>query len=357
MQVYFDTQNDYYLPQYWPVCEQLLLRGHRCTFVLYGDATKGTTSAKFLEGRGADVQWVNSAEQALELFVEQRPQWILFGNGINGLDLVHKNSYSAQLGHGIGPKPSYYQKSNAQMTVRFIEGSLRLEKIRELFPNGTFVQTGFAKLDPLFSGSEPGLDLKAARLDPERPTILFAPTFKPSSLECFPNAWPKDFPEYNILIKPHAFTLTKRRYRSQQKKLARWAKFENVYVSKITEVSLLPFMKVADLIMSEASSTLFEFAALDRPIVVCDFFKLHWTYRGPFRHRFDRRFNNSSTVEYTDIGQHVSSYKEVKAAVHQQLDHPEEYQTRRAQYTEDHVGPTDGLASERIADYLESMVK
>lgn len=357
MKVYFDTQNAYYLPQYWPVCAELSRRGHTCTFVLYGDDGLALPDGDGLAGHGVKSLRVNDSTEAHALYKEHKPDWILFGNGFEGLDEIHESSNSAQLGHGIGPKPSYYHKSYTPMSVRFIEGSLRLETIQKLYPTGTFVQTGFAKLDPLFSGEEPGLDLVAAGLDSDKPTILYAPTFKPSTLECFPDAWPRDFGDYNILVKPHAFTLTKPRYRKQRKKLVKWSKFDNVYVSKVEEVSLLPFMMVADLLMSEASSTLFEFAALDRPVVVCNFPNLHWTYRGPFRYRYNRRFNNDNTVEYTDLGQHVSSYAGVRAAVVHQLRHLEEYQTRRHQYTVDHVGPTDGRASARIADYLEAHIK
>jgi hypothetical protein len=357
MKVYFDTQNDYYIPQYWPVCEKLLARGHECTFVVYGDQDSGSAVGDFLADRPVEVLWVSEAAEAHGVYTSKRPEWILFGNGFLDLDAIHEHSQTAQLGHGIGPKPSYYHKSYTPMSVRFMEGALRLETIRKLYPEGHFVQVGFAKLDPLFSGTEAGIDIAAVGLDPSKPTILYAPTFKPSSLERFPNNWPKDFADYNILVKPHAFTLTKSRYKNQQRKLARWAKFDNVHVSSIKDLSLLPFMKVADLLMSEASSTLFEFAALDRPVIVCDFFKLNWTYMGPFRYRFNRRFNNDSTVQYTDIGQHASSYKDVLAAVRQQLAGPDEYGERRQQYTLDHVGPTDGQASARIADYLELQVK
>ena len=105
------------------------------------------------------------------------------------------------------------------MTVRFMEGQLRLQKIKELYPNDKFVQVGFSKLDPIFKQQEKGLDFDLLGLDKSKQTILFAPTFNPSSLERFPDNWPKDFKDYNVLIKPHTFTYTREQYKKQRAKL------------------------------------------------------------------------------------------------------------------------------------------
>ena len=115
-------------------------------------------------------------------------------------------------------------------------------------------------------------------------------------------------------------------------------------------------MAVSDILLSEASSTLFEFAALDRPVIVCYFYKLKWTYRGIFKYRFDNRFKKDNVL-YKDIGKHVSNYKALRTAIPQQLNDTNEFHMQRSQYTIDHVGQTDGRVSKRIADYLETYSK
>lgn len=352
MYIIFDTRNIYYLPQYLPVYDELMRRGHRCGFVCYRNKDDESQSMQIFSDLGISVEWFDHWQQAIDYYLEEKADWIIFGSKVSSIDRIHSVSRSAQLGHGIGPKPSYYRKSDTGMTVRFIEGELRLEIIRDMYPQDTFVQAGFSKLDPIILGKESGLDYQALGLDPSRKTILYAPTFNPSSLEKFPNNWPRDFQAFNILIKPHSFTYSRARYSGQRRKLKKWSRFDNVYVADPKEVSLLPFMKHADILLSEASSTLFEFVALDRPVIVCDFFKLKWFYRGPFRYRFERRFNQDNVV-YKDIGRHVSSYRELAEAVRQELGNPEQFQSNREQYTRDHVGPVDGQASVRIVDYLE----
>lgn len=353
MKVFFDTKNIYYLPQYKPVIDALKRRGHYCEVVVYREKNEAGIAEKLCFDLKIAFHLLENDIEATEWYLSQKPDWIFFANQFAYLDQIHQYSKTAQLGHGIGPKPSYYTKSRTSMTVRFIEGRERLDKIKAMFPDDQFVQVGFSKLDPIFSGLDSGLDLKKLGLNPDAKTLLYAPTFNPSSIEKFPDNWPEHFADCNILIKAHAFTYQRKRYRKQLQKLNSWKKFSNTYVADGNELSLLPFMVSADILLSEASSTLFEFAALDRPVIVCDFFQLKWLYRGPFKYRFERRFRKDN-VHYQDIGQHVNSYKKLKQAVYHQLEHDQEFHHQRELMTQKHVGPTDGRVSERIVDYLES---
>ncbi len=352
MQVIFDTLNSYYIPQYLPIHRELQRRGHTTTFLCYRSKNDVALCDKLLAKSGIKVEWVEDAEEATNYYERIKAHWIIFGNTFYHLDRVHKVSKTVQLGHGIGPKPGYYKKCETPMSIRFIEGKLRVAKSQAMYPNCAHQQVGFSKMDPIFNGEEQGFELKKLGLDPIKATILYAPTFNPSSLGKFPDNWPAHFSGYNILIKPHSITQTRPRYRSQQEKLLKWSYFANTYVASLEDISLLPFMKSADILLSEASSTLFEFVALDKPVIVCNFFKLKWTYWGPFKYRFVKRFMVDNVV-YENIGKHVSSYNALRDAIPQQLAHPEEYREQRKQYTIDHVGPTDGKASQRIVDYLE----
>lgn len=353
MLVVFDTVNVYYLPQFIPIIEVLRKKGHQVKLVCYQNKNRKATFEEVVTKLGLECQWVGSEREALDAYIELEPDWIVFGNAFNYINELPNKTRTAQIGHGVGPKPSYYHKSKTPMSIRFMEGQLRLKTIKELYPNDRFVQVGFSKLDPIFNQTEPGLNLETLGLDSNKPTLLYAPTFNPSSLECFPDDWPKDFEAYNVLIKPHTFTYTRAQYKNQRAKLNCWSRFSNSYVASEQDLSLLPFMKQADLLLSEASSTLFEFAALNKPVVVCNFFKLKWSYKGPFKFRFEKRFGKDNVI-YKDIGLHVNSYSELKNAIPQQLANPNEYSDSRKRFTKDHVGPTDGGASLRIVEYLEN---
>jgi len=352
MKIFFDVLNIYYLPQYIPVYEELNKRGHSCRFVVYSKKNDQSKLSSLLEEMGVESTWVYDLDEARELYIKDQPDWIFFGNLFPDLDDIHKFSKTVQMGHGVGPKPSYYNKSSVGMTVRFVEGDLRLEKIKSLFPEQNFQQVGFSKLDPVFNKIEKGIDMKKAGLDPNKPTLLYAPTFNPTSLGCFPKDWPKEFEDYNILIKVHGLTLARDRYKKEQKLINQWRKYPNVYVADIDEFSLVPFLVSADILISEASSTLFEFAALNKPVVICDFYDLKWSYKGLFKYRFEKRFGDS--IIYDELGAHAKSYKHLKQKVEEELALPTNFEVSRKAYTRDHIGPTDGKASERIVDYIEN---
>lgn len=352
MNILFDVLNIYYIPQYYPIWKELKARGHQCSLVVYSKKNDEKQLTKTLAELDIEYTWVFDDAEAKDYYLKQKADWIFFGNAFDYLDEIHKVSKTVQMGHGIGPKPSYYLKSNTPMTVRFMEGELRLKKIQEMYPDDNFVQVGFSKLDPVFDGSEKGLDLKKLGLDPKKKTILYAPTFNPTSLGCFPRNWPEEFKDYNILIKVHSITLSRDRYKGDQKRIRAWGQYPNVYVAGVEEFSLVPFLKTADILVSEASSTLFEFAALDKPVVICDFYDLKWSYKGVFKYRFEKRFGPDSVI-YKDLGPHADRYKVLKNIIEEELWSPDNFKANRAKYNHDHVGPTDGNASKRIADYLE----
>lgn len=353
MNICFDVLNIYYIPQYIPIWQELNKRGHTCSLIVYSKKNDKELLSASLDKLNVQYKWVYDEIEAKEYYLTQKPDWIFFGNEFAFLDEIHRNSKTVQMGHGIGPKPSYYRKSDTPMTVRFMEGELRLNKIKKMYPGNKFIQVGFSKLDPIFNKQEVGIDLKKIGLDPNKKTILYAPTFNPTSLGCFPKNWPEEFSEYNILIKVHALTLSRDRYKKDQTKIQAWRNYPNVYVAGVEEFSLVPFLKTADILVSEASSTLFEFSALNKPVIICDFYDLKWSYKGLFKYRFKKRFGADAVI-YKELGAHAKSYQNLKHAIQQEIASPQNYEQNRLSYNKDHVGPTDGKVSIRIADYLEN---
>lgn len=73
-----------------------------------------------------------------------------------------------------------------------------------------------------------------------------------------PEDWPEAFPDCDILLKPHFFSMTMPAYRRQRARLEAWAaRYDHVSLAGAADYSLLPYMARADLLISEASSALF----------------------------------------------------------------------------------------------------
>jgi len=351
--VFFDVQEMYYLPQYTPIKASLEAQGIQVTFVIYRKEGADTRQKTLVDNTcgGSHVKWVGSESEARALYLEQKPAWLIIANTFQNLDEIHKHTQTALVTHGIGPKACYYDVSDSATSVRFVEGPYRTERLKEMYPKQNFVDTGYAKLDPIVNGEMNSLQPSAWGLDNSKKTILYAPTFYPSSIECLPKSLPEEFSEYNVILKPHYFSLANKKYQKQKRLLELWGEADNVYLAGLDEVNIIPFMAVADVLISDASSTLFEFTALNKPVVWCDFYKLRWGYRGLLKFRFKKRMDED-LYKYANIAIHAKTYQELKACVDSQIQAPDAFAQQRQQYTLALAGKVDGQCSKRIVDYI-----
>lgn len=355
MKVIFDIQHLYYLPQYLPVIDAL--KQHKTDIELVAYKTDDNDLNRIVENALNDTQLtykiVGNWQDALAHYLAQKADWIVFGNAVSDLEQLHSASKTVLMQHGVGPKSCYYDVSKNPTTVRFVEGEKRRANLQAMFPNGNFVDSGYAKLDPAINRTSLKLSLSALGLDEDKPTILYAPTFYPSSIELFSANFANDFADYNIILKPHFFSLTKPRYTKQKAILESWAVSDNVYLAGVDEYNLLEFMAISDVMLSDASSAIFEFAALDKPVIWCDFYKLRWGYRGIFSFRFKKRIDESITV-FNELCDRAASYQALGEVVANAVKNPQIKQSIRKQICDEYVGKLDGKSAERICDYLIS---
>ena len=351
MNIFFDVQKSYYLPQYLPIKKMLDKSGIFCRFVFYSNSEFVLQQRQLVASLQLDVIWVDGEDEARLLYLKEKPDWIFIANYFSGLSEVNRFSKTALVSHGIGPKACYYDVSDSATSVRFVEGPYRTQRLKDMYPKQTFIDTGYAKLDPIVNGDMSLLKPSNWGLDNSKKTILSAPTFYPSSIECLPKNFPKEFSDYNVILKPHYFSLANTKYKKQKRLLEIWAKSDNVYLAGLDEVNIIPFMAVADVLISDASSTLFEFAALNKPVVWCDFYKLRWGYRGLLKYRFKKRMDED-LYKYSDIAIHAKTYQELKACVDSQIQSPEAFAPERTKYTLALAGKVDGQCSKRIVDYI-----
>jgi len=354
MKVVFDTRELYFLTQYVPVYRVLAARGVSCSFALYENRpTQLAACKKAVERLGLPARWFTTKEEGLAWYRSEPPDWVVFGNGYGYLNELDARTRSAQLYHGIGTKTDVYSPTLMEMDVRFVEGPHYAQRLRTLYPQAKMVEVGYAKVDPfaLPEGERPCLDLAALGLDPARKTILYAPTHMPSSFPKMGDGFPADFAEFNVLVKPHSLSFFGGKRKSHRRLMELWSRAPNVHVAAFDDFDPLPYMTAADLLISDESSVLFEFAVLDRPIVWCDFLWIHWTRRGPLAYRLKRRMDTSIRV-FRSMAAHAPRYRDLRRIVDEELAEPGRFREARRRCVEALIGPTDGRASERIADHL-----
>ena len=351
--VLFDVQHLYYLPQYIPVARTLLKAGVLCEFVLHQELGLDALKQEVIEKEGFQFQFISNKDETLSLYSKSNADWIVFGNRpyFNADQKKHITARLALMLHGIGPKACYYDVSEFPFDVRFVEGESRLERLKEMYPDRHFINSGYAKLDPIFNETEQPIDLSTLGLDSKKPTVLYAPTFFPSSIECFPPHWPEMLSNVNIIVKPHFFSLTKPKYKSQKQRVEAWDRYDNVYLANAKDFDLLPFMQVSDIMLSDASSAIFEFASIDRPIVWCDFFHTRSNYSVLFSFRLKKRLDPDIAL-FNQLSHRASNAFQANMLIVECLKQPMELSANRQKITQEMVGITDGKCSNRIAEYL-----
>ncbi len=350
----FVTHHLYYIPQFLPIAKELIRRDKNILFLLLGlDAPEQTNIA---------VDFFDTNNIPYKLYDKNAPS-LSCKFMINGAhtfpDLNISYKYSALVLHGIGTKIGHYIEEQNKYDIRFVEGEFRVNKIKELYPDvkTKLFNVGFAKLDEAFAiaPEEKERLIEKYELDTSKKTILYAPTFYPSSIDNMPETFPKSFSDYNIIIKPHFFSFSKRKYRNHVRKFNIWSKYDNVHVAGVKEFSLIPFMSASDIMISDESSAIFEFAALNKPVIVNRDVKYRLTYR-IFKSKIRKRMDQNMSI-FKDVGVAAYSFNELRLLVENELRHPENKEEQRKKISDQIVGLVDGNISARIADIMETFEK
>jgi CDP-glycerol glycerophosphotransferase (TagB/SpsB family) len=131
------------------------------------------------------------------------------------------------------------------------------------------LEIGFPKLDRLVDGSlDRSRILHDLNLKGDRPVLLYAPTgARFNSMEVMGEeviARIKAQGRYDLLIKPHDHPKNRIDW------FSRLRRFEGPHVKLIHDYDVVPYLFVADLLISDASSVASEYSLLDRPIVFLD---------------------------------------------------------------------------------------
>ena len=167
--------------------------------------------------------------------------------------------------------------------------------------------TGYPQLDPLFRRDPP----PALPLDLARPTALYAPTWNLGLSSAgllgarLVELVRGEAGDVNIVIKPHPVIGEWRpRWMACWERLA--AASPGVHLVRDTHADVTPYMLAADVLVSDASSVIFEFLALDRPIVLVT---------NP-RHTADPAYEPDDIIwRWRDVGEEVFDLERLPGAV------------------------------------------
>jgi hypothetical protein len=283
---------------------------------------------------------------------------------VTGDILRHPEAFGSSLlcfiNHGTGIKTILYRLLARAKDTRyliFVEGDYRKRRIEQFGVKGAseiFV-VGYPKLDPVFQGNFNREEILARwNLDPSKKTVLYAPTYKPTSLGAIKERILSETTAYNLLIKLHHYSWRGRYAPHWHHKMYEKAvpKYPHARLVPPEEHNILPFIFAADTMISEASSTIFEFLALGKIGIIfdleCDRLKHHDGM--PILDEDNRRFLDGAFV-------HIAGADEIGPALTRALSPNAAMKTAAAEARRDLFYGLDGHASGRIVDIIEQSLK
>src|SRR5262245_8327137 len=208
-----------------------------------------------------------------------------------------------------------------------------------------FWETGYPQIDPLFRRDP----TPALPIDRARPTLLYAPTWNLGLTsaavigERLVDLVRAETPGLNVIIKPHPVIGDWR-----PRWMARWARLASahrgVHLVTDTHADVVPYMLASDVLLSDASSAVFEYLALDRPIVL---------YTNPLRAPDPAWLEDDIVWRWRDVGDEIHTIDDLPSAVAHALSQPGARRERRQHYAKILFGRfTDGRNAERIAERI-----
>jgi len=203
---------------------------------------------------------------------------IIVGDTIRNAE-EYGNAMLCFLNHGTGIKNILYRNLARHPEHRyqvFVEGQYRVDRLRE---SGSLHRSevhlvGLPKLDYVFQGhyDDRTALLRRWGLDPQKPTVLFAPTYKPTCLYEVKDTLFEITRDFNLIVKLHHYSWMGRYAPHAQHRIfeRRVKHYPHSVLLPVTEYNITPYMAIADTLVSEASSTIFDFLALGKFGVIYD---------------------------------------------------------------------------------------
>jgi len=350
MKIYFYVAYPYYFPHFLPIGKVFTQKGHEVTYIL---STK--QNSKNME----EIAKLNRLNYLFgeELLFDIQVDVIFFANPYEKAKEL--NALTVFLEHGIGAKSTSFFSSIEYFDVYIAEGIQKYNRLKNLYPQHEekLALVGFSKFDEIVNFTEAQKEelFKKYGLDREKKTILYAPTFFPSSIEKMADDFPNEFKAYNIWVKPHYLTYERKRYKNHLKKFKIWEQYENCTILPLSEYNLVPFLATSDVMISDESSAMFEFASLNKPVVSNQYFKLRWSYYlMPWK--LTKRIDQSK-AKYRTILETANSYDETLKYTKEALTNPRKLESKRVAFAKDICGEIDGKVSERIYETIVTRMK
>ena len=355
--VLFENHHLYYLPNFIPIID---IMNKRKVFDIYASIpammpkSEKNIFTNALKEMNIKMIISEDENERVKIIKNEKFNIIIVGNVGQLNDIVDNDTLAVMVYHGIGLKQSYYNDIDNRIDLRSVESKSRMLELKE-HGHQNLVLTGFTKCDPLVK-SENFLDFESMGLNPKQKTVLYAPSFYPSSLEQLLPFLQNITYETNLIVKLHNFSWHQKKYLYQSESIMELSKnFDNIFLVPPEEFNIIPYYRISDLLVSDISSTIFEYLYLNRPIIMADCFKLRTKHK-IFNKRFLKKID-IERMENIDFTLRLSNPEDLPSLVYHGLEYPLDLENERLNAQIEYLYRVDGEASVRLVDAIENIEK
>ena len=355
--VLFENHHLYYLPNFIPIID---IMNKRKVFDIYASIpammpkSEKNIFTNALKEMNIKMIISEDENERVKIIKNEKFNIIIIGNVGQLNDIVDNDTLAVMVYHGIGLKQSYYNDIDNRIDLRSVESKSRMLELKE-HGHQNLVLTGFTKCDPLVK-SENFLDFESMGLNPKQKTVLYAPSFYPSSLEQLLPFLQNITYETNLIVKLHNFSWHQKKYLYQSQSIMALSKnFDNIFLVPPEEFNIIPYYRISDLLVSDISSTIFEYLYLNRPIIMADCFKLRTKHK-IFNKRFFKKID-IERMENIDFTLRLSNPEDLPSLVYHGLEYPLDLENERLNAQIEYLYRVDGEASVRLVNAIENIEK
>ncbi len=353
--VLFQIHHLYYLPQFMPVAQALEADGNFEVWfspVILSDRRDYELTCRILKQQNLRLLTAEREKDRIAQILARNFDVTVFGKSNHAERYCSSQTLAVLLYHGIGFKSCYYTDYNLRLNVRYVEGPYRLGELQKYNYQTELVETGFPKLDILKQIDADALRQKLD-LSSGLPTILYAPTFYPSSIEVIAEQLAQISVNFNLIVKLHHFSWLLPKYRHQvnlwQQLSARYA---HIRLLPVEEYNIVPYFLVSDLLLTDGSSTAFEFLTVEKPVVLAQCYHLRWKHR-LFRNRFYQSRMDSAIESQLDFAYRLTATDQLAMTLEEALRDREGRLPLIREKKALHLGQVDGESSQRVVADLK----
>jgi len=229
----------------------------------------------------------------------------------------------------------------------------QLEKSGSLH-NSEVYKIGYPKLDPLFQTAMFNKEdiIRSLGLDVNKKTVLYAPTYKPTSVYDLKDAIFEATQNYNLIIKLHHYAWKGKYARHSQHKIfeRRLNKYDHAVIISHESYSIIPLLYVADTLVSEASGAITEFLATGKIGVIYEMDDKQMRHADGQRLLVEERQNFLK-----DSFVHISSPDELSAGIAKVLNPSQKMIETAKKDRNKYFYKLDGKASVRAKKMIEKL--